>query len=41
MTIFSIILTEEISNVEENTLDIELNMYLKEVLLNINGDIFQ
>lgn len=41
MTIFFIILPEQISNLEENTPDIELNMYLKEELLNINGDIFQ
>lgn len=39
MTIFSIILPEEIANIEE--LSIELNMCLKEELLNINGDIFK
>lgn len=41
MTIFSIILPTEILDVEQNTPDIEINMYLKEELLNINGDIFQ
>jgi len=41
MTLFSIILPEEISNVGLNTPDIEIDMYLKEELLNINGNIFQ
>jgi len=31
----------DVWNFEENTPDVELNMYLKEELLNINGDIFQ
>jgi len=40
-TKFSIILPEVNSNIEENAPEMELNINLKEELLNINADIFQ